>query len=81
MTEPISRGSFVVCVSDEGSEDLTAGMVYHALSDQQAADEGLLRVVDDSGEDYLYQASRFVGISVAEGEEPRLLAIAHPSST
>lgn len=79
MSESNSRRSFVVCVSDEGNEDLTAGMVYQALPDESGREEGLLRVIDDSGEDYLYPAESFVKVAVAEEEEPRLLAVAHPA--
>jgi hypothetical protein len=78
MTQAVSHRSFVICVSDEGSEDLTAGMVYQALPDQSAGDEGLLRVIDDSGEDYLYPAERFVRVVVSREEETKLLAVAHP---
>ena len=81
MSDPESHPSFVVCVTEEGSEDLTAGMVYQVLPDEAAGKEDLLRVIDDSGEDYLYPASRFVQIAVPKGEESRLLAVAHPGGT
>jgi hypothetical protein len=80
MSESVVRPSFVICVSEEGSEDLTAGMVYQVLPDETAGKEDFLRVIDDSGEDYLYPAIRFVQIAVPEGDEPRLLAVAHPGA-
>ena len=55
---------FAVCVANDGCDDLSAGMLYRVLPDEAAAREDLLRVVDDSGEDYLYPSSRFV---VVEG--------------
>ncbi len=67
---------FAVCVADEGCDDLSVGMLYHVLPDEAGAAEGLLRVVDDSGEDYLYPAGRFVVIEVPEVDVPRLLAAA-----
>ena len=67
---------FAVCVVNDGSDDLSLGMLYRVLPDEVASVEGLLRVVDDSGEDYLYQASRFVVVEVPEAEVPRLLAAA-----
>ena len=65
---------FAVCVANEGIEDLSMGMIYRIMPDEVAAAEGLLRVVDDSGEDYLYPGSRFVAIEVPEADVPRLLA-------
>jgi hypothetical protein len=43
--------------------------IYPVVPDPDAGPEGDLRVVDESGEDYLYSASRFVGIDL-----PRVLA-------
>ena len=65
---------FAICVTNEGSDDLSIGMLYRVLPDEAASVEGLLRVVDDSGEDYLYPNTRFVAIEVPEAEVPKLLA-------
>lgn len=57
---------FVVCLSNEGFEAaLEPRKVYPSLRDSEAEREGLLRVVDESGEDYLYPAAMFepVGLS------------------
>ena len=75
MTNPFPRPVFAVCAANEGCDDLTIGMLYRVLSDEDAAGEGLLRVIDDSGEDYLYPASRFVIVAVPQAEEQRLTAI------
>ena len=76
MAERSPRPAFAVCVADDGSDDLSAGMLYRVLPDEKAGKEGLLRVVDDSGEDYLYPSGRFVIVTVPESEEARLLAVA-----
>jgi hypothetical protein len=76
MTDPSIRPVFAVCVAKDGCDDLSAGMVYRILPDEMAADEGLLRVIDDSGEDYLYPSHRFVVIEVSQAEEQKLLAVA-----
>ncbi len=65
---------FAVCVANEGSEDLSLGRLYRVLPDEVASSEGLLRVVDDSGEDYLHPAARFVAVEVPESEVSRVLA-------
>ncbi|WP_165228781.1 hypothetical protein [Aquisphaera insulae] len=70
------RPVFAVCVANEGCDDLSAGMLYRVLPDAAAATEGLLRIIDDSGEDYLYPAQRFVVVAVPQDEESRLLAVA-----
>jgi hypothetical protein len=51
---------FALCVKSHGAEDLEARKVYRLLPDRAAATAGYLRVIDDSGEDYLYPADYFV---------------------
>jgi hypothetical protein len=43
------------------------------LPDAQAVEVGCLRIIDDSGEDYLYAAKRFVLVEVPQKERRRLL--------
>jgi hypothetical protein len=74
MPPMIADTRFAVCVANDGCDDLTVGMLYRVLPDAKASGEAMLRVVDDSGEDYLYPASRFIAVSVPEAEVPRLLA-------
>jgi hypothetical protein len=76
MANPQSRPVFAVCVANDGCDDLSTGMLYRVLPDEAGAQEGLIRVVDDSGEDYLYPESRFVVVQVPQSDEPRLLAVA-----
>ena len=57
--------TFVVCVRNEGYEaSLERNKIYAILPDDQAERHGDLRVVDESGEDYLFAADRFVAIEV-----------------
>jgi hypothetical protein len=76
MAIQLPRPVFAVCVANDDCDDLTLSMLYRVLPDEDAAGEGLLRVVDDSGDDYLYPAVRFVIVAVPQAEEPKLLAIA-----
>jgi hypothetical protein len=46
------------------------------LPDAQVAEVGCLRVIDESGEDYLYPASRFVVVDLPKEVRARLLAVA-----
>ena len=56
---------FAVCVDNGGYEaSLERNKIYIVLRDKGAESEGDLRVVDESGEDYLFSAHRFVAIDV-----------------
>jgi len=54
-----------VCIRNEGYEaSLERNKIYEILPDKDAERHGDLRVVDESGEDYLFAADRFVAIDV-----------------
>jgi hypothetical protein len=67
---------FAICVANEGHEDLEVWKVYRVLPDAKAAEVGCLRVIDESGEDYLYPAARFVVVDLPEDVRAQLLAVA-----
>src|SRR5215212_8286609 len=62
----------VVCVHNEGNEvSLQLWKIYKALRDADAESEGFLRVIDESGEDYLFPEENFVSITLpAEARKP-----------
>lgn len=61
----MTRLRFVVCVRNEGYEaSLERNKIYSVIPDNDAEHDGDLRVVDESGEDYLFSADRFVPIEV-----------------
>ena len=62
MKKVASHSKFVLCVRSGASEDLEVRKVYQALPDRKAASEGYLRVIDESGEDYLYPSEFFVPV-------------------
>lgn len=56
---------FAVCVQNKGYEaSLERNKIYTVLPDEDAERDGDLRVIDESGEDYLFSADRFVAIEV-----------------
>jgi hypothetical protein len=55
---------FVLCVRNKGCDDLQVRKAYLAIPDPVAAAEGFVRVLDESGEDYLYPAKCFVPIDL-----------------
>ena len=70
------RSEFAICVANEGYDDLEVWKVYKILPDAKAAELGCLRVVDESGEDYLYPTDRFVPVDFPKEVRTRLLAAA-----
>jgi hypothetical protein len=60
-----SKARFVVCVDNTGySASLELHKIYKVVPDLDAEADGDLRVIDESGEDYLYSQDRFVSIRV-----------------
>jgi len=55
---------FVLCIRNDGCDDLEPRKVYQVLEDPSAREEGYVRVVDESGEDYLYPAKCFAAIEL-----------------
>ena len=51
---------FALCVENKDCEDLEKRKIYQVIPDEDAAREGYLRVIDESGEDYLYPQSYFI---------------------
>ncbi|MBI4606117.1 MAG: hypothetical protein HY721_29475 [Planctomycetes bacterium] len=80
MLRPRARVRFAVCVSNAGCEDLQVWKLYKVLPDRAAAKEDHLRVVDESGEDYLYPASRFVLVEIPKPAADKLLGTAAVAS-
>lgn len=55
----------VVCIDNLGYEvSLERRKIYVAIPDAQAGKLGQIRVIDESGEDYLYPKERFVGVDL-----------------
>jgi len=56
----MSNSRFALCLENRDCEDLEKRKIYEILTDEEAEKEGYFRVVDESGEDYLYPQSYFV---------------------
>ena len=57
-----AKKRYLLCVRNEGAEDLEPRKVSERLPDARAAKDGYVRVVDESGEDYLYPSGYFVAV-------------------
>jgi hypothetical protein len=74
MTKPEIQ-QFVVCINNEGYEaSLEKRKIYVVKVDADAAKHGLVRVVDESEEDYLYPSALFQPISLSATERKAILA-------
>ena len=72
-----SSKRLVVCVdNDDFPVALETRKIYIALRDQPAEKNGLLRIVDESGDDYLYPKSMFRPIELPQPVKRAVLAAA-----
>lgn len=78
MPQSKSRAAhFAVCIDNHGyPASLELHKIYRVIPDADAAADGDIRVVDESGEDYLYAANRFVEIEPPQTVKRSLLAAA-----
>lgn len=59
--------TFVICVKNDGyPASLEVRKLYVQLRDDKAAQYGLIRVVDESGEDYLYPTNYFLAVELPQ---------------
>ena len=66
---------FAVCINNEGYEaSLELGKLYQVIPDDEAERNDLIRVIDESGEDYAFAASRFFALEVPSVVQKALLA-------
>jgi len=64
MAKAKTKLNYLLCVDNKDCEDLQKGKVYPLLADAKAKREGYVRVIDESGEDYLYPESIFVPVDI-----------------
>lgn len=70
MINPGHLKGYVVCIDNSGyPASLERHKIYRVLPDEEAAADGDIRVIDESGEDYLYSADRFIPIQLPSAVE------------
>ena len=68
---------FAICVcNDDYPASLELRKLYPVLEDEFASEHGLVRIIDESGEDYLFPAEYFVRITMPQALEKQLRKIA-----
>lgn len=69
------KPKFAICVKNEGyPASLQLWKVYRVLPDEKGARHNMMRVIDESGEDYLFSASYFVLVELPQAVKSALLA-------
>ena len=77
MKKPTDELQFAVCVDNaEYPASLERHKIYRVLPDENAAADGDLRIIDESGEDYLYPASWFIPIALPQAIQQSVLLAA-----
>lgn len=67
---------FALCLDNAGNEaSLILGKVYAIVPDARAAKDDLIRIIDESGEDYLFARSQFEVVEFPQAVRRRLLAL------
>ena len=70
-----TKHRFAICIHNEGyPASLELWKIYRVVPDEKAMRHQLVRIVDESGEDYLYPESYFVPIELPQAAEEAFLA-------
>ncbi len=74
MKQPMKP--FALCVDNTDYQaSLVLGKVYRIIPDPKAAKDDLIRIVDESGEDYLYHKSHFVFVDFPKAVTKKILSL------
>jgi len=67
---------FAVCIDNTDYEaSLVLKKLYSVLPDPRAAKDDFVRIVDESGEDYLFHKSHFVFVDLPRGVKKKILSL------
>ena len=73
----LNLGKLVVCVKNNGYEaSLERRKIYSVLADPEAKKHKLMRIVDESGEDYLFPEGYFLSVALPPAVRQAVLAAA-----
>lgn len=75
MKQP--KHAFALCLDNSDNEaSLILGKVYQIIPDPRAAQDDMVRIVDESGEDYLYHKSQFAFVDFPPAVAKKVLSLA-----
>jgi len=55
-----NNSKYVICVKNDDCDDLEVRKIYRVIPDDDASKNGYLRIIDETGDDYLYPESYFL---------------------
>lgn len=74
MRQPVKP--FALCVDNTDYQaSLILGKVHRIIRDPKAARDDLIRMIDESGEDYLYHKSHFVFVDFPKAVTKKILSL------
>jgi hypothetical protein len=76
MAQPATAIRFAVCIRNTDAEDLELRKVYQVVPSTSSTEEGFLRVIDESGKDYVYPADYFIMLELPQAANQALLQAA-----
>ena len=74
MKKEKKQPTFALCLENRDCDDLEKRKIYEVVQDARAAQEGFLRIIDESGEDYLYPQSYFIIVRIPVAAQEALRA-------
>lgn len=76
MKKTNDNPKYALCIENRDCEDLEKRKIYQVIPDGDAKQEGYLRILDESGEDYLYPESYFIIVQLPiEAQEALRLTV------
>ena len=77
MKKNTNQKHFALCIDNTAFKaSLVPGKVYRILKDARASKDDLVRIVDESGEDYIYPASWFIAVELPSAARESFLEAA-----
>ena len=71
---------FALCLENAGNEaSLILGKLYRVVPDARAAKDGLVRIIDESGDDYLFAKGQFAFVELPQAVRKKILALQQAS--
>ena len=75
MKVNISEHNFMLCIQNNECDDLILHKVYSSVPDKKAEAEGFIRIIDESGEDYLYPQAYFSKVHLSRKAQEAVSAV------
>ena len=71
-----NEATYMICIkNDDYPASLEFGKVYRVIEDEKASKHKMLRIIDESGEDYLYPDAFFVAITLPQPTQDAFMAL------